>query len=863
MFASKWRAQSLRQLAQNKRKPIREALAITFTKIDNFHLRMRTFSAVLLRLAPIPFLLLSAAPLFPGTVALWLFDEQKNVYPSSVLSDATEHNYFVVIGRGARIVDGKFGRALEPVPPAPLEISRSATQSTDADETGSAARFGLVQLPNGPGRKTAPMSWMNANFAGLMTCGEAHLRKPEFANTTDTHLNLGAFDWTVEFWYKPLHKTDVEGTVFEIGQGPRGENDFITRLAVDTDANGFVLLNQPSGTRTVIPTAAQALDYAHPNWHHFAFVYSARNQELRHYADGAAQGRPLRLTVAPLPHGDEAYFSIGRDGAWGRALPGVIDELRISNHQVYTAPFEPPGSFSGNHGTTAPAVLQAGLPLLFDKTKPNSTALHLGSRKHLFIDDALIADSRNIRFTPHPPRRTGMVLDELRGHMSVVEDESGLLRIYYQGPNDSLAVLTSRDGIHWVKPDLGWEYQGQRNVAIPLPVGLGTVFIDPNAPRESRWKYVSGIRRQGIYVFSSKDGYAWQRFETAALPFSAGSQSAVYYDDQRQVYTALHRSDYGETPGGATRRRFIRSEVKEIYGPWPFESMSAANAVEISKTLHTHVHKLNPWFLDNGPLTPCGPGAEFPTAIDHEPFDPPGTDIYSTKAMKYLWAPDAYVAFPSVYFHYRADGPPARQILGSKQRERGSGTTEVQLAVSRDGRNWTRYPRPVYAGLESDGADALHMQFMVAGMVRRGNEIWQYVTGHTGGGVGYHSPVVKGAKSPVWRMVQRLDGFVAAEAPYEGGTFTTKPLTFDGSRLRLNINTDATGYAQVGFLDANGNPIPGFSIDDCVYINGDFIDTPAEWLHHGSEVSSLRNRTVRLVFRMRGAQLFAMQFTDK
>ena len=112
-------------------------------------------------------------------------------------------------------------------------------------------------------------------------------------------------------------------------------------------------------------------------------------------------------------------------------------------------------------------------------------------------------------------------------------------------------------------------------------------------------------------------------------------------------------------------------------------------------------------------------------------------------------------------------------------------------------------------------------------------------------------------------MVQRLDGFVALEAPYSGGTFATKPLTFEGSRLRLNINTATTGYAQVGIETADGKPIPGYSLDDSVYINGDFIDTPVEWMHHGSDVSSLEGRPVRLVFRMRGARLFAMQFTKE
>jgi hypothetical protein len=76
----------------------------------------------------------------------------------------------------------------------------------------------------------------------------------------------------------------------------------------------------------------------------------------------------------------------------------------------------------------------------------------------------------------------------------------------------------------------------------------------------------------------------------------------------------------------------------------------------------------------------------------------------------------------------------------------------------------------------------------------------------------------------------------------------------------LNINTGGLGYAQVGFEDDVGRPIPGFSLDDCIYINGDSVACTVEWLGKGRDVSSLAGRTVRLVVRMRGTSLYALQF---
>ena len=101
--------------------------------------------------------------------------------------------------------------------------------------------------------------------------------------------------------------------------------------------------------------------------------------------------------------------------------------------------------------------------------------------------------------------------------------------------------------------------------------------------------------------------------------------------------------------------------------------------------------------------------------------------------------------------------------------------------------------------------------------------------------------------------MQRLDGFVSLDSPYDQDALVvTKPLTFSGKRLQLNIDTDATGYAQVGLLGEKETPIPGYELDNCVYVNGDFVAKDVEWLTTGSDVAPLAGKTVRLAIRMRG-----------
>ena len=780
------------------------------------------------------------------TVALWLFDEQLGLYPSCILGDSSTNNCPLVLGPGGQIVAGKFGNAMEPIEQPKIKLSLAGRY------TGFNRRTKIVSS-----RKIEPMDWANANFCALMTRGEKHLRQEVgFASPTETRLNLANFDWTVEFWYLPTRKDEGDGVVLEIGQGPRGENDHVTQLILDADRTGFTLINQPSDTRLAIPSNAGALAMTSAAWHHFAFVYDAASRQLRHYVDGKRQPLPKRCDLKPLEPGEEDYLSLGRDGLWQRPLPGRLDELRISDAQVYHENFTPPQSFSKyNRSTYEPPKLQAGPPLLFAGEKKTEEIVALGDRKYLFIDDAIVAESKNVTFNVNPPRPAERVLDNIAGHLVVWEDDAGLIRLYYNVGGKRLGVLTSRDGIHWDTPKLRDTANGASNVVIDDPVGLGTIFVDPNAPTDERIKYLSGYDGRAIYVYSSPDGFHFKRNETAALPFRAASQSIAYYDDQRQKYVAYHRTDMPETIGGHTERSFVMTETTDAMRPWPFRPLSLEEYLEIAK--HRRIGNLLPWYLDNGPITPPGFGVEYPVVFGPEDgFDPIATDIYVPKNVKYQWAPDTYLAFPIMYFHYHDDGPETRQSLGKRDRGRGSGTLETQIAVSRDGLHWKRYPRPAYIKIgRHDGFD-IHKNYIAHGMVHRGEEIWQYYLGSEQ----YHSDWGKGGREAVFRIVQRFDGFISADTPYTGGKLVTRPLTFEGNRLALNIDTGAGGYAQVGIQDEKGRPIDGFGVDDCIYINGDSISTDVEWLKKGRDVSSLAGKPVRLVIQSRGTKLYSLQF---
>ena len=255
------------------------------------------------------------------------------------------------------------------------------------------------------------------------------------------------------------------------------------------------------------------------------------------------------------------------------------------------------------------------------------------------------------------------------------------------------------------------------------------------------------------------------------------------------------------------------------------------------------------WGEDKVPV----PRDEVHTAISYDDQDPAVTDLYTPAVHRYPWADDAYFAFPSVYLHFA--GPPAGKYGND-------GLLDIQVAVSRTGETFERPFREPYIRLGPDGGPDSRCLYMGVGMIRRGDEIYQYYTGYWHSHGEYVDFPETRNMGKVHRVVQRLDGFVSADTDHAGGALTTPPLTFSGKRLVLNVDTSATGETRVALLDAAGKARAGFSTADCDPIHGNFTARTVTW-RGGSDLSPHAAATVRLRFRMRASKLYAFQFTDE
>jgi hypothetical protein len=470
--------------------------------------------------------------------------------------------------------------------------------------------------------------------------------------------------------------------------------------------------------------------------------------------------------------------------------------------------------------------------------KPASDSpIPVGSEKQLLFDNRFIDSSEGVAVTMNPPVKRGVVLAcdrpwedfRLTGYFTVLQEASGSpCRMYYSCFSKDqwhtpdawvtsafLCYAESKDGIHWEKPSLGLvEFEGSKDNNILLKsVVDGTVFVDPNAPPERRYKLLStvGPHKGGLRVSYSPDAVHFTTPEQAVSPWEPDSQQNAFWDPRLEKY-AVYLRGRPDMGFDVKNRLVVRVEMADIEKPWEVKP-------EIVFSADSH--------------------------------DLAEVDFYTNACVKYPWAPHAYLMFPSAFHHF--------------PREMGNdGILDTSIAVSRDGIAWLRPDRRAYIPLgEQSEWDACYVMAGV-GMVRQGNALYQYYSGvdltHAGTRRMSEEERAKWRRwGKIGRVEQRLDGFFSVDAAYEGGWFTTPPLAFDGGRLALNINTSAAGLARVALLDAATAPFPGYAATDCDNIMTNSVNHTVTW-RGKSDLRSFAGRPVRLRFEMRSTKLYAFQF---
>ena len=93
----------------------------------------------------------------------------------------------------------------------------------------------------------------------------------------------------------------------------------------------------------------------------------------------------------------------------------------------------------------------------------------------------------------------------------------------------------------------------------------------------------------------------------------------------------------------------------------------------------------------------------------------------------------------------------------------------------------------------------------------------------------------------------------------KGGRLTTRPLTFSGSELELNLSTSALGYVKVECLTAEGTVVDTFGLDQADETFGDALSRKVTW-DGWSGLKKLSGKPVRLRFTLSDADLYSFKF---
>ncbi|MFA6244138.1 MAG: hypothetical protein WC655_24565 [Candidatus Hydrogenedentales bacterium] len=488
-------------------------------------------------------------------------------------------------------------------------------------------------------------------------------------------------------------------------------------------------------------------------------------------------------------------------------------------------------------------VAIASLYAVFNLVVPfaaTAQVIDVGNRPQLFIDSRFIAESNNVTLTMNPPAKAGTVLlpdkpwesGEIGFCVSVLQD-GGEYKMWYLARDAAntycVCFARSNDGRTWEKPNLGlFDYQGSKENNIVLTgVVETTVFLDPACKPEQRFKAVSAMywpdpEKAGLYIWTSPDGLHWTDPPVRVLPLSPDTANQAFYDTRLKKYVANIRV-------WDPLRKVGRVEVDDILQPWPFQQLD------------------KPYFIWGEDKIPV-PSREVPIVFSYDEKDPQISDHYNPACIQYSWADEAYFMFPSAYRHFPE--PPVGKYGND-------GLCDIQMAVSRDGVAWTRVSRAPYVPLGLEGTQDAGQMYMAVGVVRNGDTLYQYYGGssHTHGTTGVERGGV------IERLEQRLDGFVSADAAYEGGELTTPTITFAGKSLVLNMDGSALGTGKVALLDADGSEIPGFTLADCDEFGGNSLSRTISWKGN-SDLSAWAGKPVRLKIVYRAMKLYSFRFAE-
>ena len=480
------------------------------------------------------------------------------------------------------------------------------------------------------------------------------------------------------------------------------------------------------------------------------------------------------------------------------------------------------------------------MPVPYLTDRPAVMPIDVG--RQLFVDDFLIEDTTLTRtFHSAEFHSVNPVLQadqpwETAGESNAAYPYSGgvwhdpaddLFKMWYVSGNEGwitywYGYATSTDGIVWDKPALA-DIAGRRDELAGTNIILditqhdsSTIWLDHAAAKPAeRFKYFATERHDDGWHYTyrtSGDGIHWSE-PIASAPIW-GDRTTVFYNPFREVWCLSQRT-HGDDVGRA-RAYMEDADPKRLVEKICHNERFAADGESV-------------FWTNADDLDPHNPVAEY-SQIKPELYNLDATPYESLMlGLCTIWT-----------------GPENHIVAEQGLQKR----CDILLAFSRDGFHWDRPSRERFiAASWDDGSwNYGNIQSAGGGCLIVGDELHFYFSAKAKDPTGQHGCGSTGLAT------LRRDGFASMDADAGGGTLTTRPLTFTGKCLHVNVDCPA-GELKAEVLDEGGAPIEPFTFANCNAVSCDKTLAAMTW--HGGDLSTVAGKPVRFRFRLANGSLYA------
>lgn len=407
------------------------------------------------------------------------------------------------------------------------------------------------------------------------------------------------------------------------------------------------------------------------------------------------------------------------------------------------------------------------------------------------------------------------------GHGGVFYDpDSQEFKMFYTaGWRGGLALATSKNLLHWDRPELG--LGGDNLILTPGPLMAGgdnAVWLDLNT-KDSTQRYKALIER--LY-----DG-GWRKH------FDSRDDSPTH---------TLHHSANGLLWSQGIPTGRAADYCSFFYNP--FRDVWAYSIKQ-----NTEKRGRGRFYTESKDFMK---GASWHNAVywvNADSLDEPDPEVGNTPQLYSLNG----IAYESILLgqFYILLGPYNRVCEEGKFPK----ITELKMGFSRDGFHWDRPDRQAFIEATRDESDwdraYLHGTMGVCLVI--GDKLWFPYTGYSGIAPDGSRGMYTGAS--IGMATLRRDGFASMEAGKKKGILLTRPVVFKGKHLFVNVDCPE-GELRVDVLDEQDRVLKQFNAKASRPVRTDKTLHKVEW-ESGDDLSALAGKPVKLRFHLTNGKLYS------